>query len=149
MPLETERKFIVAGEFRDQASGSVEIVQRYLSVDPARTVRIRICNEKAVLTIKAMTSEGYLSRNEWETELELDDAEQIMNICIPGKVVKTRYYVPAGEHIFEVDVFHEHNEGLVIAEVELSYPGEPFTRPGWLGEEVTGNPAYYNSNLIK
>lgn len=149
MPIETERKYLVNGEFRHLAAGFTEIIQRYLSVDPGRIVRVRICGNKATLTIKTMTDGGYLSRNEWETELNLKDAEQIMDICIPGRVVKTRYYVPAGKHTFEVDVFHEKNEGLVIAEIELSHPEESFSHPEWLGEEVTGNPLYYNSNLIK
>ncbi len=149
MTIETERKFLVKGEFRHQTSRSVLIIQRYLSVDPDRIVRVRICEKKATLTIKTMTEGGYLSRNEWETEINLKDAEQIMNTCLPGRVVKTRYYVPAGKHTFEVDVFHEKNEGLVIAEIELSHPEESFLRPEWLGKEVTGNPLYYNSNLIK
>ena len=149
MTIETERKFLVKGEFRHQATGSAEIVQRYLSVNPDRIVRIRICDGKAILTIKATTAEGCLSRNEWKTKLNMKDAEQIMDICIPGRVVKTRYYVPAGKHTFEVDVFHEKNEGLVIAEIELTHPEESFLRPDWLGEEVTCNPIYYNSNLIK
>jgi len=73
----------------------------------------------------------------------------MMKICLAGKIVKTRYLIPAGKHTFEVDVFHDKNEGLVIAEIELSSDDEKFEIPEWLGEEVTGNPAYYNANLIK
>ena len=90
-----------------------------------------------------------LVRNEWEYEIPKNEAEEILKICIPGKVIKTRYLIPAGKRKFEVDVFHDRNEGLIIAEIELGSATESFERPEWLGEEVTGNPAYYNSNLIR
>jgi CYTH domain-containing protein len=73
----------------------------------------------------------------------------MMHICLPGRIVKTRYLIPSGKHTFEIDVFHEKNEGLVVAEIELAYDDEHFDKPEWLGEEVTGNPQYYNVNLIK
>jgi CYTH domain-containing protein len=90
-----------------------------------------------------------LSRKEWEFPVNIEEAREMMAASLPGKVVKTRYYVRSGKHLFEVDVFHDKNEGLVLAEIELSHPDEHFLRPAWLGEEVTGNPTYYNSNLIK
>lgn len=90
----------------------------------------------------------WFERNEWEVELKLSDAKEILEICLPGKIEKSRYLVPYENHVFEVDVFHGKNEGLVIAEVELTDVNEWFEKPDWLGEEVTGRPEYYNSNLI-
>jgi adenylate cyclase len=149
MATETERKFLVSGDFLIESSGSMRIVQAYLSTDPMKTIRIRIAGDGAWLTIKTPLAKGMLARNEWEFSIPVDDARGLMEVCLPGRVVKTRYIVPAGKHKFEVDVFHEANEGLVIAEIELTSEDETFDRPGWLGKEVTGDPAYYNSNLIK
>jgi adenylate cyclase len=149
MALEIERKFLVKGSFQHMAVKNVRIRQAYLSVDPERTVRLRIAGEKAMLTIKSDPPAGSFTRMEWEFELSVGDAEEIMNICIPGKIHKTRYYVPCGKFTYEVDVFHDKNEGLIIAEIELSAESEVFEKPEWLGEEVTDNPAYYNVNLIK
>ena len=150
MAVETERKFLVTDEFIHQAVAKTEIVQTYLSIDPARIVRIRIAGDnKACLTIKSLTEGSLLSRKEWEFPVSIEEAREMMAASLPGKVVKTRNYIRSGKHMFEVDVFHDKNEGLVLAEIELSHPDEYFARPAWLGEEVTGNPAYYNSNLIK
>jgi adenylate cyclase len=148
MAIETERKFLVKGGFEHLASKEISIRQYYLSVYPERTIRIRITGERTMLTIKSAIFKGSFSRNEWEYEIPLSDALEMIKITIPGMIDKTRYYIPAGKHIFEVDIFHGKNEGLVIAEIELSSEGEEFERPDWLGEEVTGNPKYYNSNLI-
>jgi adenylate cyclase len=90
-----------------------------------------------------------LTRNEWEFPISVSDAKEMLKICLPGKIEKTRYIVPSGRHKFEVDVFHDKNEGLIIAEIELSSENEQFDKPEWLGEEVTGKPEYYNANLIK
>lgn len=150
MAIETERKFLVTGDrFIPQATDRTEITQTYLSVDPERIVRVRIAGEKACLTIKSITEGSMLSRREWELPLALEVARELMTASIPGKILKTRHYVPSGKHMFEVDVFHDKNEGLIVAEIELSQPEEDFIRPVWLGKEVTDNPAYYNSNLIK
>jgi CYTH domain-containing protein len=149
MPVETERKFLVSGEFRDKAVKSMEIIQAYISVDPLKTIRIRIREDEAFLTIKSPRLQGKIGRDEWEYSIPPEDAKMMLSICLPGKIVKTRYLVPYKEHIFEVDVFHDKNEGLIIAELELRSEDEKFERPGWLGEEVTGDPKYYNSNLIK
>jgi adenylate cyclase len=149
MATETERKFLVKGEFLHLATGSVNITQSYLSIDPEKTIRIRIAGEKACITIKGRAKEGSISRGEWEYMIPLSDANELIELCHKGKIVKTRFIVPEGGHTWEVDVFHDKNEGLVIAEIELSSENEKFIMPGWLGEEVTGNPAYYNSNLIK
>jgi len=149
MATETERKFLVKGEFRHLSVRELKITQAYLSIDPSKTIRIRISDNRAYITIKGRPVGASISRSEWEYPIPLADAEEMMKICLAGKIVKTRYLIPAGKHTFEVDVFHDKNEGLVIAEIELSSDDEKFEIPEWLGEEVTGNPAYYNANLIK
>jgi adenylate cyclase len=148
MAKEIERKFLVKGEFRHLAGKKVNIIQAYLSTDPERIVRIRISGDKALLTIKGSHREGGFSRNEWETEIPPNMANEIIDICVPGRINKTRYYIPYGNHVFEVDEFHDKNEGLIIAEIELSDENEEFEKPYWLGTEVTGKPEYQNSNLI-
>ena len=149
METETERKFLVKSEFRHLAVKKIKIVQAYLSIDPDKTIRLRIADETAYLTIKSRPQKNSITRNEWEVQIPLSDAEEMMSICLPGRIIKTRYLVPSAEHTFEVDVFHEKNEGLIIAEIELKSDDEPFNKPSWLGEEVTGMPQYYNANLIK
>ena len=149
MAEEIERKFLVKGNYKHLVSRKSKIIQAYLSVDPERTVRIRISSGKACLTIKGKDGENSLSRAEWEVPVKLSQAREIMNICLPGQISKTRNYVPWGKHTIEVDEFHEGNKGLVIAEIELSSEDEVFIKPEWLGEEVTGKPEYYNINLIK
>lgn len=148
MATETERKFLVNGEFRQLAIKEIRIRQYYLSVDPYKTLRIRITDDKAYITIKGRSTGHSISRSEWEFAIPTKDAEEMTAICLPGKIEKTRYLIPAGKHTFEIDVFHGKNDGLVIAEIELSAEDELFEKPDWLGEEVTGNPAYYNANLI-
>jgi CYTH domain-containing protein len=149
MATETERKFLVKSEFRHLAVREIEIIQSYLVIDPDKTIRLRIADDKAFLTVKSRPKKNSITRNEWEVQIPLSDAEEMMRICIPGRIVKTRYLVPSGKHTFEVDVFHEKNEGLTIAEIELTSDDEPFDKPFWLGEEVTGMPQYYNANLAK
>jgi len=148
MAKEIERKFLVNGEFRHLADKEIKIIQAYLSTDPARIIRLRICDNTAVLSIKAPVRETVFTRNEWEFEIPVGTASDILEICLPGRIIKTRYKVPFGNHTFEVDQFHGKNEGLTIAEIELSNEEETFEKPAWLGEEVTGRPEYYNSNLI-
>jgi len=149
MGREIERKFLVKGEFRHQAVRHYEILQRYLSIDPEKTIRLRIAGNTGLLTIKGEPRKYTISRGEWEIAIPVEDAEEIMNLCLPGKIEKTRYVIPCGRHKYEVDVFHDRNEGLIIAEIELSSENEDFEKPEWLGEEVTGRPEYYNSSLIK
>jgi adenylate cyclase len=149
MAIETERKFLVKGEFRDKAIRQIEITQAYLTSESGKAVRIRLSDNEAFLTIKSIRSQDNFAKNEWEFPIPYPDALELMKICLPGKIVKTRYIVPSGKHKVEVDVFHDKNEGLVIAEIELVSENEQFIKPEWLGEEVTGNPAYYNSNLRK
>lgn len=149
MATETERKFLVKGEFMHLAVKKISIVQSYLSIDPEKTIRLRISDDKAFLTIKSRMKSDKIARSEWEFQVPLQDARDMMQICLPGKILKTRHLIPAGKHTFEVDVFHDKNDGLIIAEIELSAEEEQFEIPEWIGEEVTGNPYFYNSNLIK
>jgi adenylate cyclase len=149
MGIETERKFLVKSEFRHLAIKKINIVQRYLSIDPEKTIRLRIAGELAFITVKNRPKVGSFSRNEWEFEIPLADAVEMMNICLPGKIEKTRYIIPNEKREWEVDVFHDKNEGLIIAEIELESENEEFTKPDWIGEEVTGKHEYYNANLLK
>jgi adenylate cyclase len=149
MATETERKFLVRGEFRNLSVRRSEILQRYLAIDSERTIRLRVKNDDAFLTVKGRSAAGTISRGEWEYRIPVEDAMEMMNICLPGKIEKTRYIIPSGKHKFEVDEFHGNNDGLIIAEIELDYEEEEFERPEWLGEEVTGRPEFYNANLIK
>ena len=122
-------------------------MQGYICSDPDRTVRVRVRGDKGFLTIKGRGSEDGLSRYEWEKEIPVSEAFELMALCGSGVIDKTRYLVPFGKHIYEVDVFHGANEGLVLAEIELSDEQEAFEKPSWLGEEVTGDVRYYNSML--
>ena len=147
--LEIERKFLVSGDFRSGAARSTRIRQAYINNEGGRTVRVRIRDEKAYLTIKGPSLDGGLSRLEWEIEIPVADAEQLMQLRVTPLVDKRRYLVPFGGHTFEVDEFYGDNEGLVMAEVELSSVDEAFSRPDWLGAEVTGDRRYYNSHLAR
>jgi len=149
MIKEIERKFLVCGEFKHLSQKQTDIIQAYLSVDNVKSVRVRIAGDRAFISVKSSLRKESLIRNEWEIPVTVEDAGELMKICLPGKIEKTRYIVPYGGHIFEVDVFHAENEGLIIAELELTSAKEEFEKPGWLGEEVTGRPEYYNVNLIK
>ena len=149
MGKETERKFIVTGRFKHLASKEISIIQAYISIDKQRIVRVRISDRQAWITVKSDSPAGSISRKEWEYLIPHEDALEIMELCLPGKIEKTRYLVPVGKHTWEVDVFHGKNDGLIIAEIELATESEIFEKPEWIGKEVTGNPAYYNSNLIK
>jgi adenylate cyclase len=149
MAKETERKFLIQQEFRHLSVREISIIQAYLSVDPERTIRIRIADQEGFITIKGRDNGKSFARNEWEYPILLSDANEIMKLCLPGIIQKTRYIIPFGDHLWEVDVFHGKNEGLVIAEIELASEDEQFEKPGFIGEEVTGKPEYNNSNLIK
>jgi adenylate cyclase len=149
MSQEIERKFLVKGEYKSQAVRSFRIVQGYLSSATGRTVRIRIKGDKGFITIKGQSNESGLSRYEWEKEIPLNEAEELLLLCEPGVIDKTRYEIPVGKHIFEVDEFYGENNGLTLAEIELKTEDENYTKPVWLGEEVTGDRRYYNSCLTK
>lgn len=149
MAQEIERKFLVKGEFKSLATKSTRITQGYLSSIPERTVRVRIKGDKGFITIKGIGDKSGASRYEWEKEIPVNEVEELLKICEPGVIDKTRYLVPIGNHIYEVDEFYGDNEGLTVAEVELSEIEEAFKKPEWLGEEVTGDVKYYNSMLMK
>lgn len=149
MAQEIEKKFLVDGDFKSAAFKSTRITQGYLSSVPERTVRVRVKGDKGFITVKGIGNESGASRFEWEKEIPVDDVKALLQICEPGVIDKTRYLVKAGEHTFEVDEFYGDNEGLTVAEVELSDENEAFDRPSWLGKEVTGDAKYYNSMLMK
>lgn len=149
MSLEIERKFLVIGDFKPFATNEGRIVQGYLSTVPERSVRVRISGERGYLTIKGSGSLSGATRFEWEREIPPAEAEELLTLCEPGVIEKTRYIVPSGSHRFEVDVFHGDNAGLIIAEIELTSEDEPFETPPWLGREVTGQLEYYNTSLMR
>ena len=147
--MEIERKFLVKGEYKIHAVRSFRIVQGYLSSVTGRTVRIRIKGDKGYITVKGKSNESGMSRYEWEKEIPLNEAEELLLLCEPGAIDKTRYEIPAGNHIYEVDEFYGDNQGLTLAEIELASEDEPYVKPEWLGKEVTGDRRYYNSCLTK
>ena len=149
MHTEIERKFLVTGEFKQFAYHHSHIEQGSFATDPGRTVRIRIRDEKAYLTIKGPSVNEGLSRYEFEIEIPVDDAKMMMTMCMPGQIVKDRYLIRSGKHIVEVDEFAGDNEGLVIAEIELESEDEAYMKPDFLGKEVTGDVRFYNKYLSK
>ena len=147
---EIERKFLVTSDvFKTQAQHKFRIVQGYLNSHAARAVRVRIKGDKGYLTIKGKGNESGTTRFEWEKEIPVREAEALLKICEKGVIEKVRYHIEVGKHTFEVDVFSGTNDGLVVAEVELSSEDEVFEKPDWLGKEVTGEAKYYNSQLSK
>lgn len=149
MNLEIERKFRVVGEFKSKAYASQHIVQGYICSLPSKTVRVRIYGEKAFLTIKGSSDASMLSRFEWEKEISVADAKDLLQLCEGGVIDKTRFLIRSGEHIFEVDEFYGNNEGLIMAEVELKADNEAFLKPDFLGQEVTDDVRFYNSHLLR
>jgi adenylate cyclase len=149
MAQEIERKFLVKGDFKPFAYKSSRVIQGYLCSVPERAVRVRIKGEKGFLTIKGIGNKKGTSRYEWEREIPVSEAEELLKICEPGVIDKTRYLVKQDDHTFEVDEFYGENEGLVVAEIELKSETDVFEKPDWLGEEVTGDVRYYNVMLMK
>lgn len=149
MPQEIERKFLVRGEYKSQAYAQSRIMQGYICSARGRTVRVRIRDGCGYLTIKGASDAAGISRYEWEKEISLAEAEELMKLCEPGVIDKTRYLVRSGKHVFEVDEFYGENEGLTLAEVELNSENESFVKPDFIGREVTGDVRYYNSQLMK
>ena len=147
--VEIERKFLVSNidNCLHNHTKSTSIVQGYMSFDPERTVRIRKTDTKAFLTIKGKSNDKGDTRFEWEKEIQENEATQLLGLCLGQTIRKTRYLVPHQSHLFEVDVFSGKLQGLVIAEVELSADDEQLDLPTWIGEEVTGDPRFYNSDL--
>jgi adenylate cyclase len=149
MAQEIERKFLITSDFKSFAHKKIQIIQGYLSSVPERTVRVRIKGDKGFITIKGAGSVSGASRYEWEKEIPVEEVKELLKICEPGIIDKTRFLVKAGPHTFEVDEFYGENDGLIIAEIELGSEEESFERPSWLGQEVTGVPKYYNARLMK
>lgn len=148
--IETERKFLVRSEvFREEAQSATRIVQGFLNTHPERTVRVRIRGDKGFITVKGKSGENGLSRFEWEKEVPVAEAEALLPLCEKGMIEKIRHEIKAGRHLIEVDEFLGENAGLLIAEIELASEDEEFYKPDWLGEEVTGDVRYYNSQLSK
>lgn len=148
MAIEIERKFLVKdNSYLDLSTQKIEIAQGYLSIDPDRTVRIRVAGNEAFLTVKTRNSGAM--RHEWEFKINPSEAWEILNEAAEAVLEKTRYLIPDGNGlIWEVDCFHGRLEGLVIAEIELPERDANVILPSFVGEEVTGNPRYYNSNLV-
>ena len=150
MAVEIERKVLVEGtEYREMAYSSDRIVQGYICRQDGNSVRVRIRDGRGYLTIKGPSLDGGLSRYEWEREISLSEAEDLLLLCRDAKIDKRRYLVKCGNHTYEVDEFYGDNEGLVVAEIELSDKDEPFERPSFLGREVTGEARYYNGHLTR
>ena len=150
MATETERKFLLRDQrYKSLAARHYDIVQAWLFDSRDKTLRIRIRDNEAFITVKGPSSDDGVERFEWEKPIPFEEARELMQFCLKGKIEKTRYLVPAGPLTFEVDEFHGDNEGLVIAELELPSADTPYPRPDWLGEEVTGDKRYYNVMLSK
>lgn len=149
MAQEIERKFLVCADFKQYAYKSERVVQGYISSHADRSVRVRIKGDKAFLTIKGKSTADGLSRFEWEKEISIAEAEDLFKLCEPGVIDKIRYLITFDNKTFEVDEFFGDNEGLIIAELELESEAETFSKPEWIGEEVTGEARYYNAMLVK
>lgn len=147
---EIERKFLVKGAYKKFATKQYAIVQGFLSTKPKRTIRVRINDEKAYLTIKGLGNKSGTTRFEWEKEISVAEAEDLLKISKPKRIEKMRYIIPTNNNLFfEVDEFFGENEGLTIAEIELPSEETLFEKPKWLGKEVTGEVRYFNSMLLK
>ena len=145
---EIERKFLVLDDsYKSLSYAHSHIMQGYICSERGRTVRIRIRDTRAYITIKGPSTDNGLSRYEFEQEIPLDDAQQLMQLCEPGIIDKTRWLVKSDRHTFEVDEFHGDNDGLVMAEVELENEQDTPKIPHFIGKEVTGDRRYYNSQL--
>ena len=149
MAIEIERKFLVKGDFLPYVTKKEKIVQAYICNVPEKTVRVRIKGEKSFLTIKGPSDKNGFSRCEFEYEIPVVDATEMLALCSAGIIEKVRHYIIYEKHTFEVDVFYGNNEGLILAELELESENEVFSKPEWLGEEVTGDIRYYNAYMVQ
>ena len=147
MPVEIERKFLVLGKDWKDGAASRVYKQGYLSQDTARNVRVRLAGEQAFLTIKGI-AQG-ISRQEFEYPIPPEDAKQLLTLCVPTIITKTRYFIDTRDRRWEVDEFHGDNEGLVIAETELQNENEAVALPPWVGREVSHDPRYFNAALAQ
>lgn len=148
MSKEIERKFLVrSSEYRDLAIQKKEMMQGYLSLDPDATVRVRIVDEEAFITVKSRNKGAV--RNEWEYSIPVDEGTEMLKTCCKSRLIeKKRYIVEAGDGLkWEIDEFHGSLDGLVVAEIELPEEDYPVILPEFVGKEVTGDPRYYNSSL--
>lgn len=150
MALEIERKFLVANDdYKKESFRAIRVTQGYISSVKGRTVRVRTMDDKGFLTIKGPSNANGTTRFEWEKEISVEDVKELLQLCEPGIIDKTRYLIKAGNYTYEVDEFYGDNEGLVVAEIELPQEDAPFKRAAWLGKEVTGDRRYYNASLTK
>mgnify|MGYP000872081400 FL=1 len=150
MSIEIERKYLVNNDkFKSLSHKATRITQGYLNSDKARTVRVRIMGDQGFLTIKGLSDQAGLTRFEWEKEISMSEAQDLLKLCEPGVIDKTRYLVEYQQQIFEVDEFYGENQGLIVAELELTTEQQAVSKPDWLGDEVTGDKRYYNSTLMK
>ncbi len=147
MGVEIEKKFLLAGNDWKELAEGTSYRQGYLSSVKERTVRVRTIRDKGFLTIKGISVGA--TRLEYEYEIPFEEANELLNeLCEKPLIEKNRYKVNLGEHTWEIDEFFGENEGLVVAEIELESEKQQFIKPPWVGEEVTGDPRYFNSNLI-
>ena len=150
MSIEIERKFLVINDcYKNLSHHNDRIAQGYICRQGGNSTRVRVRGEKGYLTIKGPSLDGGLSRFEWEKEIPVNEAWELIKLCPTPIIDKRRYLVEFGGHTFEVDEFYGENEGLVVAEIELSSPDEHFEKPPFIGEEVTGDGKYYNSSLSR
>lgn len=149
MATEIEYKFLICNErWRSQVDRSVRMRQGYLTSDTRCSVRVRVADNQGFLNIKSGTLG--IQRSEYEYSIPLAEAEEILDtLCERPLLEKIRHYVRFGEHLWEIDEFAGDNAGLIVAEVELDHPDEPFARPDWLGEDVSHDIRYYNSQLAR
>ena len=149
MGIEIERKFLVVDDsWREAASAGMRYRQGYLSTDPRNSVRVRVCGDKAWLNVKSVASG--MVRREYDYEIPSADAQAILEeLCVKPLIEKTRFIVEHDGHAWEVDVFEGDNAGLVVAEIELEAADDEFTLPAWAGEDVSGDPRYYNQRLVE
>ena len=145
---EIERKFLVINDsFKTEATQQYVIKQGYLNRNPERTVRVRTKNNKAFLTIKGKSNSSGTTRFEWENQIDINEALELLKLTEGNIIEKTRYIIPYKNHTFEVDIFEGNQKGLILAEIELKDENETFEKPSWLGKEVTGDVRYYNSTM--
>ncbi|GEP46103.1 CYTH domain-containing protein [Brevifollis gellanilyticus] len=145
MPVEIERKFLVTHDAWREGASARRIAQGYLSRDPDRVVRVRLIGDQAFVTIKGRRSG--ISRAEFEYPVPVIDAEELLKLCLPSVIDKTRHEIEIAGFLWEIDEFHGSNAGLIVAEIELPAEDTPFERPSWLGEEVSSDSRYTNSYL--
>ena len=149
MATEIERKFLILNQdWQEHVGAEVHIAQGYLASNEFSSTRIRIQDDKANINIKSATLG--ITRTEFEYVIPVDDAQQMINdLCVKPIIEKTRYFVRHNKHTWEIDVFSGDNEGLIVAEIELSSTDEAFETPSWIGEEVSNDARYYNVCLVK